>query len=144
MSKKNEATIHLTEIIHVSGYTTGGTVGAPDIIPSIPFTDWHEELWVINEAGGWELSGPLDGLFWSSVECDTPGGTVIISEPVVDIYFDVPQQYCSTITIRKDISVPGAYCDGYTFAIRQWPTIPEPGTMAMVAFGLLALRFRRK
>ena len=131
-------TITLTETIHNSG--------------TVPWTDWHEQLLVPGADGtGWVPSPDTDNLWWGDPNVNggqqahsNPPSTVQIDHPsdVIEFYFPTTPVFPSqTLTITKDILVPEGMT---TFAIAEWPTVPEPSIMVLAGFGVLALLKRRK
>jgi hypothetical protein len=113
-------TIHLSETFRVSG--------------DVPFTDWDEQLMVQDGTGGWVPSPETDGLIWLGGQSNPPG-TVTIDEPndIIVIKWQPPLPPGTNVLIQKDIFVPEGI---RTFAVAQWPTVPEP---SMYAFGGIAL-----
>ena len=117
--------------------------------PGPCWTDWHEQLMVLNAAGDWVVSPDTDNLWWGN---GVNGGDPATSNPPADIQLDHPRDLLAfywvcplppstNITITKDILVPEGM---QTFAVWQWPTIPEPSVMLLAGLGLLALLKRRK
>jgi len=128
--------IHLVENIHVGGGT--------------PWTDWHEQLLVPDGAGGWMVSPDSDNLWWGDPTrndgepaTSNPPSNIGIDHPsdLIGFWFDCPLVPSSFITITKDILVPEGM---QTFAIAEWPTVPEPSLMVVFGVGLLALLKRSK
>ena len=121
--------IHLTETFHVAG--------------TVPFTDWDEQLMVLDATGAWVPSPETDGLIWTGGHSNPPG-TVTIDQPndIIVIAWQPGLPPSTNVTIQKDIFVP----DGLrTFAVAQWPTVPEPSLLSisgMAVFGILMYRRR--
>jgi len=129
--------ITLTETIHNSG--------------TVAWTDWHEQLLVPGESGtGWVPSPDTDNLWWgdgnnpgnepntnppSTWDVDHPNDVMSFWFPATPVH---PSQF---LVITKDILVPEGMT---TFAIAEWPTVPEPSVMVLAGFGVLALLKRRK
>jgi len=120
---------HITENVHIS--------------QGVPWTDWDEEILT-------------DGWVWASdqnppqVELSTQGqiiGTVIgdISADGQTVVFNFPNPMppCTTLTITKTLRWAGgdpAPTQGLgSVTIAQYPTIPEPGTLALLLSGAAAL-----
>ena len=127
--------VTLTETIHNSG--------------TVAWTDWHEQLLVRDSAGtGWLPSPETDNLWWGdgvnpgNAGQSNPPGTVSVDHPndIISFWFPpvLPSQY---LVITKDILIPAGM---QTFAIAEWPTVPEPSVMVLAGFGVLALLKRRK
>jgi hypothetical protein len=58
----------------------------------------------------------------------------------VDFYFpDSPLPPCTMITINKQFIFTYATDPPENIVIDQWPTVPEPGTIVMLAGALLGL-----
>ena len=126
-------TVTLVENIHVGG--------------PIPWTDWDEQLMVSDGAGGWVYSPDDDELEWVApvTVAGLPAGTTCDwndNEPIdlLVINFNPPLPISTQLTITKTIFVPEGMNQ---FAVFEWPTVPEP-SIALMALGLLALRFRKK
>ena len=129
--------ITLTETIHNSG--------------TVPWTDWHEQLLVPGADGtGWVPSPDTDNLRWGdgnnpgNAPNTNPPSTWAVDHPndVMSFWFPTTPVFPSQfLVITKEILVPEGMT---TFAIAEWPTVPEPSMMLLAGFGLLALLKRRK
>ena len=129
--------IHLTETIHNSG--------------TVPWTDWHEQLLVRDADGtGWVPSPDTDNLWWGdgfnagNAPNTNPPSTWAVDHPndVMSFWFPTTPVFPSQfLVITKEILVPEGMT---TFAIAEWPTVPEPSIMVLAGFGVLALLKRRK
>jgi len=129
--------ITLTESIHNSG--------------TVPWTDWHEQLLVKSADGtGWVPSPDTDNLWWGDginagkAPSTNPPGTWAVDHPndVMTLWFPKTPVFPSQkLIITKEILIPEGMT---TFAIAEWPTVPEPSVMLLAGFGVLALLKRRK
>jgi PEP-CTERM motif len=116
-----------------------------NVTGSVPFTDWDEQLmtatwgpfntWVLSSSTGFEWGDGTNG-------ANAPTASVPYTWEIdhsIDfcvINFDQPVQPSETVTITKQILIP----EGRTyFVVVEWPTVPEPGSMALIGVGLLAM-----
>ncbi len=115
------------------------------IAPSLPWTDWHEQI--LNP--GWDWVAPIAFLANGAPPAGlsgvhTPGNSTVGGS--VDFYFN-PLAVGTKIDIRKTLiynGINGAVFTG-TLQIAEFPT-PEPASLGMLALGGIALlrRHRRK
>ena len=127
-------TLHLRETFHVGG--------------NVPLTDWDEQLMVIDAVGLWMVSPDYDNLLWedgtlggNAPWSNQPGNWSIDHPNDLAVFDFVPPAVPSTnVQISKEILVPAGMA---TFAVFEWPTVPEP-TIGLIGMGLLALRRRKK
>jgi len=98
----------------------------------------------INSYRSWlDCISPDDGLVWLNGQSN-PLGTVTIDGTIdkVVIKWDPAQQPGTDVFIQKDIYVPEGIT---TFAISEWPTVPEPSMLALGGISLIGmLTLRRK
>ena len=119
-------------------------VGADPTDPAI--YDWHEVLMVLDPVGGWMPAVGV-GLSWVSDVTVTPLGGISIIGPTLSLYWQEGLPYCTDVDISKTIDIwmgPGYFGAGDQFAVLQWPTVPEPATMALMGLGLGSLWMRKR
>ena len=131
----NNQVFTLVENLHVGGGPSGT---AP------AWTDFHEEI----QTPGWNWSptGPNGEQSWSYT---LPGGytasyVIPMGNTSVDWTFPTPLPVCTNITLIKYVvfhNPPGNPAVGLTVA--EYPTVPEPATLSLLALGALTL-FRRR
>ena len=113
-----DPTIHITKTI-----TNGST---------FDWTDYH--LVVTGSAGvSYDVGSAVSDVFGTVVE------TAIVGGYTIDFYAPNSVPIGTDVTIDLDITIPAG---NFTFDISQTPT-PEPGSMALLLMGGLALLRRR-
>lgn len=125
----------LTELLHVGGGPNG-------VAP--PWTDYHEQI----QTPGWTWSpmGPNGENVWGFVE-ENPAWDGIVTyvipmgNTMVDWTFRPPLPVCTNLRFTKYIVFNGGQNTdpNAPLMVAQWPTIPEPGTCALLATGLAML-----
>jgi len=92
------------------------------------WTDWHQEI-----------TTPLWHWLVEGININIPNTTWVFSNEfrTVDFIFPNPLPESTQITISKWFSGP-AGTGPQNVVIQQWPTVPEPGTIALLLTGLLA------
>jgi hypothetical protein len=130
----------LTELLHVGGGPNG-------VAPA--WTDYHEEL----RTPGWTWSpvGPNGENVWGfSAANSNPNGpdwngvwtyVIPMGNTKVDWTFRPPLPVCTNVTFTKYVVFNGGVnVDPFApLTVAQWPTVPEPGTLGLLATGLAML-----
>jgi hypothetical protein len=128
----------LTELLHVGGGPDGTAPG---------WTDYHEEI----RTPGWTWNpvGPNGEWPWGFVATNSdPQGpdwngvwsyVVPMGNTMVDWTFRPPLPVCTNVTLTKYVMFNGGADPFAPLVVAEWPTIPEPGTCALLATGLAML-----
>ena len=142
----------IIKVFHMQPGTPGGTIILRETFHvggNVPLTDWDEQLMVPDAAQGWVVSPDNDKLFWedglsgigNAPWSNQPGNWSIDHPNDLAVFDFIPPAAPSTnVQISKEILVPGGMP---TFAVFEWPTVPEP-TIGLAGLGLLALIRRKK
>ena len=126
----------LIEKLHVGN-------GPDGLAPS--WTDYHEEI----QTPGWTWSpnGPQGEYPWGFSAPTWQGSAVYVipaGNTMVDWTFNPPLPFCTDLTITKYLVFNGGDPTA-PIVIAQYPTVPEPGTLALLAAASLgALVFVRR
>jgi hypothetical protein len=122
----------LQELLHVGNGPDGLAPG---------WTDYHEEIrtpgWTWNPIGpageqwGFNAQGWIGN--WTYV--------IPVGNKQVDWTFNPPLPFCTNLSITKYLVYDGTGDPQAPVVVAQYPTIPEPGTLALAAMAVAALGF---
>jgi len=118
----------------------------PPGLPSIPWTDWHQEI----KTPGWAWTGATIYLAGDPQMEPIPGLQTMISPEGESVWFTFDPLVPSSsdpivIEIWKDIEWvgPGPYIPGQPIEVWNYPT-PTPSTIALMGLGGVAAMRRRR
>jgi hypothetical protein len=102
---------------------------------SVPWTDYHFDLFIDDEDNVVN-NGELKWLTWDNFNPSV--GTVLASNRQLSIYFNNPLGVGGSFQINN---LRYGFTDGGYTEVKGTPSVPVPGSLSLLALGLLSLRF---
>ncbi len=109
--------------------------------PTPSWTDWHETILTSNF--GW--SSDVDDLYYTVNGGAPQNSGIVVSGPDLTINFPSPLVAGSTLFIHKElINLGPSTSPNGKIDVIEYPSVPEPATLSLLAVGGLAMLRRRK